>query len=53
MINELVLISTLGGVASFGIDGVVIGTVSAAKFVATWALSRPKSTGGSQKVSTS
>ncbi len=34
----LVLISTLGGVAVFGLNGVVIGPVMAAMFVATWAL---------------
>ncbi len=34
----LVLISTLGGVAVFGLNGVVIGPVVAAMFVATWAL---------------
>lgn len=34
----LVLISTLGGVAVFGLNGVVIGPVAAAMFVATWAL---------------
>lgn len=40
----LVLISTLGGIAVFGLNGVVIGPVVAAMFVATWALySRPAS----------
>ena len=34
----LVLISTLGGVAVFGLNGVVIGPVVAAIFVAAWAL---------------
>ncbi len=34
----LVLISTLGGVAGFGLNGVVIGPVAAAMFVATWTL---------------
>ena len=34
----LVLISTLGGVAVFGLNGVVIGPVAAAMFVAAWAL---------------
>lgn len=38
----LVLISTLGGVAVFGLNGVVIGPVVAAMFVATWALFSPK-----------
>ena len=38
----LVLISTLGGVALFGLNGVVIGPVAAAMFVATWALFSPK-----------
>ena len=33
----LVLISTLGGVAVFGLNGVVIGPVVASMFVATWA----------------
>jgi predicted PurR-regulated permease PerM len=36
-----VLISTLGGVAVFGLSGVVIGPVVAALFVATWALFAP------------
>lgn len=34
----LVLISTLGGVAVFGLNGIVIGPVAAAMFVATWSL---------------
>lgn len=38
----LVLISTLGGVAVFGLNGVVIGPVAAAMFVVTWALFSPK-----------
>ncbi len=38
----LVLISTLGGVAVFGLNGVVIGPVTAAMFVAAWALCSPK-----------
>lgn len=36
--SYLVLISTLGGVATFGINGVVIGPVVAAMFVAIWKL---------------
>jgi predicted PurR-regulated permease PerM len=36
--GSLVLISTLGGVTVFGLNGVVIGPVVAALFVATWAL---------------
>ncbi|MGZ5157664.1 MAG: AI-2E family transporter [Caldimonas sp.] len=38
MPGYLVLVSTLGGVAAFGINGVVIGPVVAALFVATWTL---------------
>lgn len=38
----LVLISTLGGVAVFGLNGVVIGPVAAAMFVATWTLFEAK-----------
>jgi predicted PurR-regulated permease PerM len=34
----LVLISTLGGVAVFGLNGVVIGPVVGAMFVAAWSL---------------
>lgn len=42
----LVLISTLGGVAMLGLNGVVIGPVAAAMFVATWSLySRPTGPG--------
>ena len=37
----LVLISTLGGVAAFGLNGVVIGPTVAAIFVAAWALPSP------------
>ena len=39
----LVLISTLGGVAVFGLNGVVVGPVVAAMFVAAWALFSPDS----------
>lgn len=38
----LILISTLGGVAVFGLNGVVIGPVAAAMFVAIWSLSSSK-----------
>ncbi|MEO7057446.1 MAG: AI-2E family transporter [Caldimonas sp.] len=38
----LVLISTLGGVAIFGLNGIVVGPMAAAMFVATWALFNPK-----------
>ncbi|MDQ6685408.1 MAG: AI-2E family transporter, partial [Pseudomonadota bacterium] len=34
----LVLIATLGGIATFGLNGVVIGPVVAAMFVAVWNL---------------
>jgi len=37
----VVLISTLGGVAVFGLNGVVIGPVAAAMFVAAWSLFSP------------
>ena len=42
----LVLISTLGGVAVFGLNGAVIGPVVAAMFVATWTLSSPEAPPG-------
>jgi predicted PurR-regulated permease PerM len=34
--DYIVLISTLGGIAVFGLNGFVIGPVVAAMFVATW-----------------
>lgn len=34
----LVLVATLGGIASFGLNGVIVGPVVAALFVATWKL---------------
>jgi predicted PurR-regulated permease PerM len=34
--DYLVLISTLGGIAIFGLNGFVIGPVVAAMFIATW-----------------
>jgi predicted PurR-regulated permease PerM len=34
--DYLVLISTLGGLAAFGLNGFVIGPVIAALFLATW-----------------
>jgi predicted PurR-regulated permease PerM len=34
----VVLISTLGGMATFGINGFVIGPVIAAMFMAAWAI---------------
>jgi predicted PurR-regulated permease PerM len=37
--NYLVLISTLGGIAIFGLNGFVIGPVVAALFIAVWDLS--------------
>jgi predicted PurR-regulated permease PerM len=36
MPDYVVLISTLGGIAIFGLDGIVIGPVIAAMFIATW-----------------
>jgi predicted PurR-regulated permease PerM len=36
MPDYLVLISTLGGIATFGLNGFVIGPVIAAMFVAAW-----------------
>ncbi|MEO8836202.1 MAG: AI-2E family transporter [Caldimonas sp.] len=41
MPSYLILISTLGGVAGFGLNGVVIGPVAAALFVASWTLFEP------------
>jgi predicted PurR-regulated permease PerM len=34
--DYVVLISTLGGIAIFGLNGFVIGPVIAAMFIATW-----------------
>jgi predicted PurR-regulated permease PerM len=34
--DYVVLISTLGGIAIFGLNGLVIGPVIAAMFIATW-----------------
>jgi predicted PurR-regulated permease PerM len=36
MPNYVVLISTLGGIATFGVNGLVIGPVIAAMFIAAW-----------------
>ena len=36
----LVLVSTLGGIAAFGLSGVVVGPVVAGLFLAGWALYR-------------
>jgi len=36
MPDYVVLISTLGGIAIFGLDGLVVGPVIAAMFIATW-----------------
>lgn len=36
MPDYLVLISTLGGIAAFGLSGFVIGLVGAALFIAVW-----------------
>jgi predicted PurR-regulated permease PerM len=36
MPDYLVLISTLGGISVFGLDGIVVGPVIAAMFIATW-----------------
>ena len=36
MPNYVVLISTLGGIATFGLNGLVIGPVIAAMFIAAW-----------------
>ncbi len=36
MPDYVVLISTLGGIAIFGLDGIVIGPVIASMFIATW-----------------
>jgi predicted PurR-regulated permease PerM len=41
MPNVIVLISTLGGIASFGLNGFIIGPVIAAMFVAVWELFFP------------
>jgi predicted PurR-regulated permease PerM len=38
MPDYLVLISTLGGLAAFGVNGLVIGPVIAALFIAAWDL---------------
>jgi predicted PurR-regulated permease PerM len=38
MPDYLVLISTLGGIAVFGINGFVIGPVIAAMFIAVWGM---------------
>ena len=38
MPDYVVLISTLGGIAIFGINGFVIGPVIAAMFIAVWDL---------------
>jgi predicted PurR-regulated permease PerM len=38
MPDYLVLVSTLGGLAVFGINGLVIGPVIAALFIAAWDL---------------
>ena len=42
MPDYVVLISTLGGMALFGLNGFVIGPVIAALFMATWDLFAPK-----------
>ena len=34
----MVLVTTLGGVASFGLNGIIVGPMVAALFVATWKL---------------
>jgi predicted PurR-regulated permease PerM len=36
MPDYVVLISTLGGIATFGVNGFVIGPVIAAMFIAAW-----------------
>ncbi|HTH09900.1 MAG TPA: AI-2E family transporter, partial [Acidovorax sp.] len=41
MPDYVVLISTLGGMALFGLTGFVIGPVIAALFIATWDLFAP------------
>lgn len=41
MPSYLIFISTLGGVAGFGLNGVVIGPLAAALFVASWTLFEP------------
>ena len=38
MPDYVVLISTLGGIATFGLNGFVIGPVIAAMFIAAWAI---------------
>ena len=38
MPDYVVLISTLGGIATFGLNGFVIGPVIAAMFIAAWEL---------------
>jgi len=38
MPDYVVLISTLGGIAIFGLDGLVIGPVIAAMFIAIWGI---------------
>jgi predicted PurR-regulated permease PerM len=38
MPDYVVLVSTLGGVATFGLNGFVIGPVIAAMFIAAWAI---------------
>ncbi|WP_198968688.1 AI-2E family transporter [Xylophilus sp. ASV27] len=43
MPDYVVLISTLGGMALFGLNGFVIGPVIAAMFIAVWALFAPSS----------
>jgi predicted PurR-regulated permease PerM len=36
MPDYVVLISTLGGIATFGVNGIIIGPVIAAMFIAAW-----------------
>ncbi len=43
MPDYIVLITTLGGIAVFGINGIVVGPAIAAMFIAVWQIYRPAS----------
>ncbi|HSK31030.1 MAG TPA: AI-2E family transporter, partial [Candidatus Limnocylindria bacterium] len=46
MPEYIVLLSTLGGIVTFGFNGFVIGPVIAAMFIAAWDIFSPSSAGG-------
>ena len=50
MPDYVVLISTLGGIAVFGINGFVLGPVIAAMFIAVWGMVSASSPGASHRV---